>query len=81
MAAKKKLDYTEILVTRGVISPEQLAEALADENIFTWNGNFYAVSLSERLGVEPTGGLLRIGLVHYNTLEEIDRCMRVLEQV
>jgi selenocysteine lyase/cysteine desulfurase len=62
-------------------TPEQLAKALADENIFAWNGNFYALNLSEQLGVEASGGLLRIGLVHYNTLEEIDRCMRVLESV
>lgn len=62
-------------------TPEQLAQALAEDNIFTWNGNFYALSLSERLGVEPSGGLLRIGLVHYNTLEEIDRCVRVIERV
>lgn len=62
-------------------TPEQLAEALAAENIFTWNGNFYALALSERLGVEASGGLLRIGLVHYNTLGEVDRCLRVLEQV
>ena len=35
----------------------------------------------ERIGVEPSGGLLRIGLVHYNTLEEIDRCLQVIERV
>ncbi len=62
-------------------TPEQLAKALAAENIFVWNGNFYALNLSEQLGVEPSGGLLRIGLVHYNTVDEIDRCMRVLEKV
>ena len=60
-------------------TPTQLAEALAAENIFAWNGNFYAVSLSERLGVEADGGLLRLGLVHYNTVEEIDTCLRVIE--
>ena len=59
-------------------TPEQLAEALAAENIFAWNGNFYALMLSTRLGVEESGGLLRLGLVHYNTLEEIDHCLRVL---
>jgi len=62
-------------------TPTQLAEALAVENIFAWNGNFYAVSLSERLGVEADGGLLRLGLVHYNTVEEIDTCLRVIEHV
>lgn len=62
-------------------TPEQLATALAAENIFTWNGNFYALNISERLGVETSGGLLRIGLVHYNTLAEVDKCLRVLERV
>ncbi len=62
-------------------TPEQLAQALAAANIFAWNGNFYALMLSERLGVETSGGLLRLGLVHYNTVDEIDACLRVLESV
>ncbi len=62
-------------------TPLQLAEALAEQNIFVWDGNFYAQALSERLGVEDSGGLLRIGMVHYNTLEEVDRCLRVVESV
>lgn len=62
-------------------TPHQLAQALAAQNIFTWDGNFYALAISERLGVEASGGLLRIGLAHYNTLEEIDRCLRVLERM
>lgn len=61
-------------------TPQQLAHALAAENIFAWDGNFYAQSLSEALGVEESGGVLRIGLVHYNTLDEIDACLRVIEQ-
>ena len=62
-------------------SPEQLALALAEENIFAWNGNFYAQSVSERMGVEESGGWLRLGLVHYNTVDEIDQCVRVLDGV
>jgi cysteine desulfurase family protein (TIGR01976 family) len=62
-------------------TPEQLARALAGENIFVWNGNFYALSISERLGVEASGGLLRIGLAHYNTLDEVDRCLRAIERL
>ena len=60
-------------------TPEQLAQALADENIFAWNGTFYAQSVSERMGVEESGGWLRLGLVHYNTPEEIDLCLRALD--
>ncbi len=62
-------------------TPEQLARALAEENIFAWNGDFYAQSLSERMGVQESGGWLRLGLVHYNTVEEIERCLGVLEGV
>lgn len=61
-------------------TPEQLALALATANIFAWNGNFYALNISEALGVEESGGVLRLGLVHYNTLDEIDLCLRVLDQ-
>jgi cysteine desulfurase family protein (TIGR01976 family) len=62
-------------------TPQQLAETLAAQNIFAWNGNFYAYEFSQRLGAEASGGFLRLGLAHYNTLEEIDRCLRVLERM
>ncbi|RIK39271.1 MAG: cysteine desulfurase-like protein [Chloroflexi bacterium] len=62
-------------------TPQHLAETLAAQNIFAWNGNFYAYEFSHRLGAEPSGGFLRLGLVHYNTLDEIDRCLRVLERL
>jgi selenocysteine lyase/cysteine desulfurase len=62
-------------------TPQQLAETLAAQNVFAWNGNFYALEFSQRLGAESSGGFLRLGLVHYNTLEEIDRCLRVLERM
>ncbi len=55
-------------------SAEEIARALDRENIYAWDGNFYALSVTERLGLEhPGGGLLRVGAVHYNTVEEIDR--------
>ena len=62
-------------------TPEQLARALAQENIFAWNGDFYAQSLRERMGAGEGGGWLRLGLVHYNTVAEIERCLGVLEGV
>jgi selenocysteine lyase/cysteine desulfurase len=58
--------------------PTQIAKFLGDRGIFTWDGNYYALNLSERLGVEKSGGLLRIGLVHYNTAEEVDRLLSAL---
>jgi cysteine desulfurase family protein (TIGR01976 family) len=62
-------------------SPLQLAQYLAERGIFTWDGNYYALNLTERLGVEKDGGLLRIGLVHYNTEEEVDRLLRALQKL
>jgi cysteine desulfurase family protein (TIGR01976 family) len=61
-------------------TPEELARKLAEQNVFVWNGNFYALSISERLGVEPSGGLVRIGLAHYNTIDEVDRCLAVIDR-
>ena len=59
-------------------APLQLATRLGERGIFSWNGNYYAINLTERLGIEKDGGFLRIGLVHYNTEEEVDRALEVL---
>lgn len=79
-----RMDWNKRLATVSIrkegLTPEELARKLAEENIFVWNGNFYAVSISERLGVEESGGLVRIGLVHYNTLEEVERCLAVIDK-
>jgi cysteine desulfurase family protein (TIGR01976 family) len=61
-------------------SPRRIAEFLAERGIFTWDGNYYALNLSERLGVEKDGGMLRIGLVHYNTLGEVERLLDALRE-
>jgi cysteine desulfurase family protein (TIGR01976 family) len=58
--------------------PTALATFLGERGIFTWDGNYYALNLTERLGVESQGGLLRIGLVHYNTMEEVERLLAAL---
>jgi cysteine desulfurase family protein (TIGR01976 family) len=62
-------------------SPRALAEGLGRRGIFTWDGNYYALGLTERLGVEKSGGFLRIGLVHYNTADEIDSFLQALDEV
>jgi cysteine desulfurase family protein (TIGR01976 family) len=62
-------------------TPYELAKALGERGIFTWNGNFYALNLTKRLGVEARGGLLRIGLAHYNTLEEVHRLLQTLQDL
>jgi cysteine desulfurase family protein (TIGR01976 family) len=55
------------------IHPRAAAEALARRGIWAWDGDFYATGLIERLGKAETGGVLRLGLVHYNTAAEVDR--------
>ena len=61
--------------------PRDLAAKLGEHGIFTWDGNYYALNLTERLGVEQDGGFLRIGFVHYNTEEEVDRVLGALRGV
>jgi cysteine desulfurase family protein (TIGR01976 family) len=59
-------------------TPRAVAEYLGKQGIFVWDGNYYALSLTERLGVEANGGMVRIGLVHYNTAEEVERLLEAL---
>jgi selenocysteine lyase/cysteine desulfurase len=61
-------------------NPTEIAKFLGDRGIFTWDGNYYALNLTERLGVEQSGGLLRIGLVHYNTAAEVERLLSALRE-
>jgi cysteine desulfurase family protein (TIGR01976 family) len=61
-------------------TPTETANFLGERGIFTWDGNFYALNLTERLGVQATGGLLRIGLVHYNTADEVERLLVALRE-
>ena len=62
-------------------TPLELASKLGERGFFTWDGNYYALNLTERLGIESTGGFLRIGLVHYNTAEEVDRVVAALKEI
>ncbi len=65
----------------GDLHPRQVAEALAARGIAVWDGNYYAISVTERLGVEEKGGMVRVGAVHYNTLEEIARLREALFEI
>jgi cysteine desulfurase family protein (TIGR01976 family) len=62
-------------------TPLQLATELGRRGFFTWDGNYYALNLTEHLNVEKDGGFLRIGLAHYNTAEEVDRCLAALREI
>jgi cysteine desulfurase family protein (TIGR01976 family) len=58
--------------------PRATAERLAAQGICVWDGNYYALNLTERLGVEESGGMVRIGLSHYSSAEEVDRFLNAL---
>ncbi len=62
-------------------TPIELARKLGERGIFTWDGHYFALDLARRLGVESSGGWLRIGLVHYNTAEEVARVVEELRNI
>ena len=66
--------------THHSMTAEEIGSALAENGVFTWAGNFYALELSEALGLEPEGAL-RVGILHYNTAEEVDRFLEVLSEI
>lgn len=61
------------------IHPAKVADHLAQENIFVWSGHYYALEVIRHLGLEKQGGMVRIGAVHYNTMDEIDHLLNLLE--
>ncbi len=63
------------------LAPLETARRLGEQGIFVWDGNYYAISVTERLGLEATGGMVRIGIVHYNTPAEIERLLDAVEQL
>jgi cysteine desulfurase family protein (TIGR01976 family) len=69
-----------VSIRMGGSPPRRLAEYLAERGFFVWDGNYYALNVTERLGVEETGGMVRIGLVHYNTAHEVDRLLAALRE-
>jgi cysteine desulfurase family protein (TIGR01976 family) len=62
-------------------TPLELSTKLGERGFFTWDGNYYALNLTEHLDVEKSGGFLRIGLVHYNTVDEVDRLLAALRDI
>jgi cysteine desulfurase family protein (TIGR01976 family) len=63
------------------IAPRDVAAALGAEGIAVWDGDFYATGLIDRLGLAETGGVVRIGLTHYNTADEVDRLLEALGRI
>ena len=67
--------------THSTVAPDTMAESLAKENIFVWSGHNYAVEVARTLGVLETGGVLRVGPVHYNSAAEIDEFLEALGRI
>jgi selenocysteine lyase/cysteine desulfurase len=63
------------------MAPRLVAEKLAAEGIYVWDGNYYAINVTERLGLEASGGMVRVGAAHYNTLEEVERLRVALTSI
>jgi selenocysteine lyase/cysteine desulfurase len=70
-----------VSVSLAGLHPRAAAEALARDGIYAWDGDFYATGLMERLGKADSGGVLRLGLVHYNTAAEVDRTLESIERI
>ena len=61
--------------------PHAVAVKLAQQGIYVWDGNYYAINVTERLGLEDQGGMVRVGAAHYNTLEEVARLKEALLKI
>ncbi len=65
-------------LTHARLDPMKLAQLLDEAGIFAWHGNYYAQPVTEALQLEPEGAV-RVGLLHYNTREEVDRLIGILQ--
>jgi cysteine desulfurase family protein (TIGR01976 family) len=77
-AARAAERVPTVSVSLDGLTPREAAEHLGRAGIFVWDGDFYATGLIERLGKAEHGGVLRLGLVHYNTAAEVDRTLEAL---
>ena len=68
-----------VSITHDRHHPEAMAKSLAENNIFVWSGHNYAVEPVERLGLMDKGGVLRIGIAHYNTEAEVTACLEAID--
>jgi cysteine desulfurase family protein (TIGR01976 family) len=63
------------------VAPDEASRRLAERDLAVWHGNYYAVEVMKRLGLEDSGGAVRVGIVHYNTADEVDRLLAELERL
>jgi selenocysteine lyase/cysteine desulfurase len=62
-------------------TPREIAERMAVDNIYVWDGHCYALEPVRQLGLEKKGGVVRVGLSLYNTREEVDHLIAVLRRI
>ena len=67
--------------THSRVAPADIAQGLADDNIFVWSGHNYAVEVARSLDILESGGAVRIGPVHYNSLDEVDETLALLAKI
>ena len=66
-------------ITHEALTPQEAATRLGDRGFAVWHGNYYAVEIMKRLGLPD--GAVRIGIVHYNTADEVDRLLAALDEI
>jgi cysteine desulfurase family protein (TIGR01976 family) len=66
-------------ITHASISPEEACTRLGERGFATWHGNYYAVEIMERLGLPE--GAVRVGILHYNTADEVDGLLSALDSI
>ena len=70
-----------VVFTHARMAPQEIAASLGEENIFVWSGHNYAVEAAKSLGIYDTGGAVRVGPVHYNSIAEIDELIDTLGSI
>jgi selenocysteine lyase/cysteine desulfurase len=68
-----------VSITRPGLDPAELATFLDQHGVYVWNGHSYGIDVIERLGLQDRGGVLRIGPTHYNTVDELDTALTLIE--
>ena len=69
------------LLEKENLKQSQVAKKLGEQGIFVWDGHYYAIEVMRRLELLESGGLIRIGFVHYNTIEEVNRVLAALQDI
>ena len=77
---RQEARVSTLSITHRERSSTDVATHLAERGVFAWNGNYYALNLTESLGLEPDG-MVRLGIVHYNTEEEVDYVLSCLREL